>query len=957
MINEEKIFLTIIISICLLVCIVIVNAVVDLSVLTAYALGSVNSALDTIFGENTPPLQEDITYPLEEGWEFFRSEDYGFEIQFPKEVTRKSILNQDALNAGVGVAPESAVWEFVLENPSLYQGTNLVEASLLIHVLHDEVSINACTQFKPGSLYQSPNHRLESLPEIDINGTLFWKDEVLEGVMGEFYRRISYRTIYNQACYELTQLIHFQNSTAYLEEDISEYDEELVLAELDQVLGTFSLLDSNPSFPKLSYPELKSVSTAVTKDTSEYADGLDVSHWQGTINWTKVANANYIFTFAKGTEGVGWTDVKFHTNMNQGRDAGVFMGVYHFARPDLGNSGAAEANYFLSVAGDYLKSGYLRPVLDLEVGGSLGKTALSNWVLEWMETVKNRTGIEPLIYTNLYFINTYLTNAVTDYDLWIAYWTNGCDSTVTFDIPPTGKWNDWAFWQYCVAGPGTVPGILTSIDLNKFNGIKASLQSYDAASPLWISLVSDTNTAPVPYYADLTADVNGDAVGLMDYYFWWNCDSLDVEIASVESACGILPRPTPGECMQNSVGMTCFGQTEDVQLAEHTYQEIANITAKVIITREGKIAEDRFQITTINPIRSILISPESPGQGSINQKFDVNVEVRVTTTVSGSLQAEIVEHKTGTVQDSECIIVPSDEISTENFSLSVPWSTSGATLQEIWVRYRPGGICDVFDSHEYDQHRIYEIYWPQSLNDSIGFYDPVSLMWREKIGNYAIAEVNRFIWGPYEGAWFPLTGDWDGDGVDTVGFYDPLTKMWKLNVENDTPTEIHRFIWGPFQEEWIPLTGDWDGDGIDTIGFYDPVAKMWKLNNENDTPIEIQRFIWGPSEGEWIPLTGDWDGDGVDTVGFYDQASKTWRLINENNTPTEIQQIIWGPSIGDWYPLTGDWDGDGVDTVGFYDPVERMWKLIDVNERTEEIYRFFWGITDTDWIPITGDWN
>ena len=56
--------------------------------------------------------------------------------------------------------------------------------------------------------------------------------------------------------------------------------------------------------------------------------------WQGDIGWMKVAGAGYDFAFAKGTEGVGWTDTMFHQNMAEGDNAGVYMGIYHFARPE-----------------------------------------------------------------------------------------------------------------------------------------------------------------------------------------------------------------------------------------------------------------------------------------------------------------------------------------------------------------------------------------------------------------------------------------------------------------------------------------------------------------------------------------------------------------------------------------------------------------------------------------------
>ncbi len=420
MFKLDKILLFLLICVCLAVTVVLLEAAVGPST-TVFAR----------LGEITQPVEEDIFIPQNElseieilqegfgeltvlaqsGWDVFRNEGYAFEIQFPKQVVQKSILNQDAVNSGVGLAPEAPVWQFRIDNPDFYQDTNLIDASILIHVIEGQDKADQCLSFKQGSIYQTPNQFRDSLIEIDINGVAFTKDEVIEGVMGEFYQRISYRTFAKSACYELTQLIHYRNLDTIVDQKITQFDQAAVIAELDQVVNTFSLLDIEPTFPSISYPEQKLLSRAVAKSPSVHVDGLDVSHWQGTIRWGRVANEGYVFTFAKGTEGVGWTDSKFFYNMDRGTEVGVQMGVYHFARPDLGNSGAEEANYFLSVAGDYLNSGFLRPVLDLETGTSLGKVALSNWVLEWMQTVKNRTGIEPLLYTNLNYVNNFLNRS------------------------------------------------------------------------------------------------------------------------------------------------------------------------------------------------------------------------------------------------------------------------------------------------------------------------------------------------------------------------------------------------------------------------------------------------------------------------------------------------------------------------------------------------------------------
>jgi len=197
--------------------------------------------------------------------------------------------------------------------------------------------------------------------------------------------------------------------------------------------------------------------------TPTYVQGIDVSHYQGEINWPEVYGAGYRFAFVKCSEGVGWEDPHFTANMENGRNAGLLIGAYHFARPDLGNNAADEAMYFISVAGDYLTEGYVRPALNLEVGSSMGKEALSNWVHTWMATVQTETGIEPIIYVNSNYANNYLDASVANYDLWIAHWTY--DPTAS---PNTGIWHTWDFWQY--SDQGSVPGITGYVDMDLFNG-------------------------------------------------------------------------------------------------------------------------------------------------------------------------------------------------------------------------------------------------------------------------------------------------------------------------------------------------------------------------------------------------------------------------------------------------------------------------------------------------------
>lgn len=207
--------------------------------------------------------------------------------------------------------------------------------------------------------------------------------------------------------------------------------------------------------------------------------GIDVSDDQGTISWSQVYNAGYRFAFARASLGDEnppvLNDANFVSNMINGRAAGMLMGAYHFAYPDYGTDPNSEARHFLNVAGGYLTEGYLRPVLDLERGSSLGKTALSKWVTTWINTVKSSTGIEPIIYTDSDYAQNYLDASLNQYDVWIADWT--CSSSGS---PLTGIWSSWDFWQYYgpgYCGPYFVPGIGNNVDIDVFNGTLSSLTS------------------------------------------------------------------------------------------------------------------------------------------------------------------------------------------------------------------------------------------------------------------------------------------------------------------------------------------------------------------------------------------------------------------------------------------------------------------------------------------------
>ncbi|MCL4786054.1 MAG: peptidoglycan DD-metalloendopeptidase family protein [Verrucomicrobia bacterium] len=212
--------------------------------------------------------------------------------------------------------------------------------------------------------------------------------------------------------------------------------------------------------------------------------GVDVSSvGQGTINpehWGQVKAAGKTFAWIRASKGNAESagncrslDPKFYSNVANAKAAGLVVGAYHAGNVVL-YPAVEEARFFVSVAGDYIKPGYLRPVLDLESHlcgdpATLGPSALSTWVDQWAGEVRRLTGVTPIIYCSRSFISNLLPELAQKYDLWVANFTENPESVV--NVAP---WSDWAVIQY--SENGAIGGI-PRIDLNVFRGTMEDFQN------------------------------------------------------------------------------------------------------------------------------------------------------------------------------------------------------------------------------------------------------------------------------------------------------------------------------------------------------------------------------------------------------------------------------------------------------------------------------------------------
>ena len=192
--------------------------------------------------------------------------------------------------------------------------------------------------------------------------------------------------------------------------------------------------------------------------------GIDVSHYQGKIEWDKVSKLQdsfpVSFVFSRATAGSIKVDRRFKTNWKKSKEKGFVRGAYHYYRPNE-NSLLQADNFIRTVK---LRKGDLPPVLDIEdIPRIQSMTNLKLGLRKWLNRVEQHYGVKPIIYSGESFYNEHLYNDFSEYTCWVAnynYYVENID-------------DDWNFWQF--TDKGSVYGIKEFVDVNIFNGTKKEL--------------------------------------------------------------------------------------------------------------------------------------------------------------------------------------------------------------------------------------------------------------------------------------------------------------------------------------------------------------------------------------------------------------------------------------------------------------------------------------------------
>ncbi|MBO4524834.1 MAG: glycosyl hydrolase family 25 [Ruminococcus sp.] len=188
--------------------------------------------------------------------------------------------------------------------------------------------------------------------------------------------------------------------------------------------------------------------------------GVDVSNYQGDIDWNELESQNVSFAFIKATEGSGHTDESVRRNLERAASTGIKVSAYHFFSFD--SSGETQADNFISAVDRNEID--MPPVIDIEYYADKRRNKPS---LEEAESIlrpllnrlEENYGTKPIIYTTLPVYYRYIRKSFSDYPLWIR--CVNCEPDIL----------EWKFWQYSDKGKLTgYIGEEEHIDLNVYNG-------------------------------------------------------------------------------------------------------------------------------------------------------------------------------------------------------------------------------------------------------------------------------------------------------------------------------------------------------------------------------------------------------------------------------------------------------------------------------------------------------
>ncbi|MBL8682230.1 MAG: hypothetical protein JNK05_23890 [Myxococcales bacterium] len=270
-----------------------------------------------------------------------------------------------------------------------------------------------------------------------------------------------------------------------------------------------SLSCGDPGSVGMSWEEIHTVC-----GTNTMIRGIDVSVYQGTIDWPAAARGGVRFAYMRLANNQT-LDTTFVRNWTNSRAAGVLRGAYQYFNPHA--DAVAQANF---VADNLMRNGFgpgdLPPMIDVEYPQSTSnplpnRATYTMKVRQWLDTIRTRLGVDGVIYTGGYYWDQYLNTAeFAARDYWHAQYPNyygpgdARNTIYRFDVTPlplggcptsiSNHWSRWSFWQFA-GDNGRAPGVTGPVDNDAFNGTMDDLRRLARIPVMMDAGVADSGVA------------------------------------------------------------------------------------------------------------------------------------------------------------------------------------------------------------------------------------------------------------------------------------------------------------------------------------------------------------------------------------------------------------------------------------------------------------------------------
>lgn len=208
------------------------------------------------------------------------------------------------------------------------------------------------------------------------------------------------------------------------------------------------------------------------KVSAQVLSGIDVSVWEGSIDFEAVQDSGIDVVYIRAAEGSSYVDPYFISHYNGALNAGLKIGFYHYITATNTQEAQEQAKFFASLIKD--KHMDCIPVMDFESFSSLSNWEINQIALTYLQTLESLLNIEPMVYSDASNAANLWDNALTNYPLWVANYGVSSPSSI-------GQWQSWAGFQY--SDTGSVNGISGNVDLDYFKDTIFITPSHHTFSP------------------------------------------------------------------------------------------------------------------------------------------------------------------------------------------------------------------------------------------------------------------------------------------------------------------------------------------------------------------------------------------------------------------------------------------------------------------------------------------